>query len=130
MATAPDMIALAHPDRFYIGGNNDMVVAREEIFGPVVSLIPADDEAHAIANDSDFGLNGTVSTDDVDRAYRVARALRTGTVGHNGFRADFMIGFGGFKQSGLGREGGRDGLLPYLESKTILLAGEPAALAS
>ena len=112
--------------------SNDMVVAREEIFGPVVSLIPADDEAHAIAiaNDSDFGLNGAVFTDDVDRAYRVARALRTGTVGHNGFRADFMIGFGGFKQSGLGREGGRDGLLPYLESKTILLAGEPAALAS
>ncbi|SFR89832.1 aldehyde dehydrogenase [Sphingomonas jatrophae] len=111
---------------------NDMVVAREEIFGPVVSLIPADSEDHAvaIANDSDFGLNGAVFTDDVDRAYRVARAMRTGTVGHNAFRTDFMIGFGGFKQSGLGREGGRDGLLPYLESKTILLAGEPAVLQS
>jgi aldehyde dehydrogenase (NAD+) len=93
-------------------------------------MIAADDEAHAIAiaNDSAFGLNGAVFTDDVDRAYRVARAMRTGTVGHNAFRTDFMIGFGGFKQSGLGREGGRDGLLPYLESKTILLAGEPAAL--
>lgn len=111
---------------------NDMTVAREEIFGPVVSLIAADDEPQAIAmaNDSDFGLNGAVFTNDVDRAYSVARALRTGTVGHNGFRTDFMIGFGGFKQSGLGREGGRDGLLPYLESKTILLAGEPAVLAS
>jgi aldehyde dehydrogenase (NAD+) len=110
--------------------SNDMIVAREEIFGPVVSMIAADDEAHAIAiaNDSAFGLNGAVFTDDVDRAYRVARAMRTGTVGHNAFRTDFMIGFGGFKQSGLGREGGRDGLLPYLESKTILLAGEPAAL--
>lgn len=114
------------------GVHNGMTVAREEIFGPVVSMIPADSEAEAIAiaNDSDFGLNGAVFTDDVDRAYRVARAMRTGTVGHNAFRTDFMIGFGGFKQSGLGREGGRDGLLPYLESKTILLAGEPAALAS
>ena len=112
--------------------HNDMSVAREEIFGPVVSVIPADDEAQAIAiaNDSVFGLNSAVFTEDVDRAYRVARALRTGTVGHNAFRTDFMIGFGGFKQSGLGREGGRDGLLPYLESKTILLAGEPQALAS
>jgi aldehyde dehydrogenase (NAD+) len=110
--------------------SNDMIVAREEIFGPVVSMIAADDEAHAIAiaNDSAFGLNGAVFTDDVDRAYRVARAMRTGTVGHNAFRTDFMIGFGGFKQSGLGREGGRDGLLPYLESKTILLTGEPAAI--
>lgn len=112
--------------------SNAMTVAREEIFGPVVSMIPADDEAHAvaIANDSPFGLNGAVFTDDVDRAYKVARAMRTGTVGHNAFRTDFMIGFGGFKQSGLGREGGRDGLLPYLESKTILLASEPVALSS
>ena len=111
---------------------NSMTVAREEIFGPVVSMIAADDEAQAIAiaNDSDFGLNGAVFTGDVDRAYRVARQMRTGTVGHNAFRTDFMIGFGGFKQSGLGREGGRDGLLPYFESKTILLAGEPSALAS
>jgi aldehyde dehydrogenase (NAD+) len=130
----------ARPDEFERGfymaptvlGNvhNGMIVAREEIFGPVVSVIPVADEAEAIAvaNDSDFGLNGAVFTDDVDRAYRVARAMRTGTVGHNDFRTDFMIGFGGFKQSGLGREGGRDGLLPYLESKTILLAGEPSTL--
>jgi aldehyde dehydrogenase (NAD+) len=107
--------------------DNSMVIAREEIFGPVVSVIPADSEEQAIdiANDSMFGLNSAVFTTDVDRAYKVARRLRAGTVGHNAFRTDFMIGFGGFKQSGLGREGGRDGLLPFLESKTLLLDGEP-----
>ena len=109
----------------------DMTVAREEIFGPVVCVLEAADEADAvaIANDSDFGLNGAVFTGDADRAYRIAREMRTGTVGHNAFRTDFMIGFGGFKQSGIGREGGRDGILPYLESKTILLAEAPPALA-
>jgi betaine-aldehyde dehydrogenase len=107
--------------------DNSMVIAREEIFGPVVSVIPADSEEQAIdiANDTVFGLNSAVFTADTDRAYKVARRLRAGTVGHNAFRTDFMIGFGGFKQSGLGREGGRDGLLPFLESKTVLLDGEP-----
>ena len=110
--------------------DNGMTIAREEIFGPVVSVIPADNEEQAIdiANDSLFGLNSAVFTADTDRAYRVARRLRAGTVGHNAFRTDFMIGFGGFKQSGLGREGGRDGLLPFLESKTVLLDAEPANL--
>lgn len=102
---------------------NDMRIAREEIFGPVVSVIPVADEAQAIAvaNDSDFGLNASVFTDDGDRAYRVARQLRCGTVGHNSFRTDFSIAFGGFKQSGIGREGGVEGLLPFLEAKTIIL---------
>ncbi len=72
-----------------------------------------------------FGLAGAVYTNDVDRAYRVARQLRTGTVAQNGPFADFSIAFGGFKQSGLGREGGVEGLLPYLETKTLLLAQEP-----
>ena len=110
---------------------NDMIIAREEIFGPVISVIPAKDEqeALAIANDSDFGLNASVFTDDVERAYAAARALRSGTVGHNSFQSDFTIAFGGFKQSGIGREGGVEGLLPFLESKTIVLAGEPAHLA-
>jgi aldehyde dehydrogenase (NAD+) len=107
--------------------DNGMLIAREEIFGPVVSVIPADSEEQAIdiANDTVFGLNSAVFTGDTDRAYRIARRLRAGSVGHNAFRTDFMIGFGGFKQSGLGREGGRDGLLPFLESKTVLLDGEP-----
>ncbi|MDB5582409.1 MAG: aldehyde dehydrogenase [Bradyrhizobium sp.] len=107
---------------------NDMTIAREEIFGPVVSIIAAADEAHAItiADDSDYGLNASVFTNDVDRAYLVARQLRTGTVGHNSFRTDFSIAFGGFKQSGIGREGGIEGLHPFLESKTIILDGVPS----
>lgn len=119
-----------HLDRgFYVeptlftGVDNAMVIAREEIFGPVVSVIDADSDDHAIdiANDSDFGLNASVFTADANRAYQAARRLRSGTVAHNGFRVDFGIGFGGFKQSGLGREGGVEGLMAFLESKTILL---------
>lgn len=108
--------------------DNGMTIAREEIFGPVVGVIPADDEAQAvaIANDSPFGLNASVFTGDVDRAYAVARQLRSGTVGHNGFKIDFGIAFGGFKQSGIGREGGIEGLLPFLESKTLLLDSLPS----
>jgi betaine-aldehyde dehydrogenase len=67
-----------------------------------------------------------VFTNDVDRAWHVARSLRTGTVGHNALRLDFSIAFGGFKQSGVGREGGLEGLRPYLETKTILLEGVPS----
>ena len=108
--------------------DNHSTLAREEIFGPVVSVIPADDEAQAveIANDTIYGLNNSVFTNDPDRAYRVARQLRSGTVGHNNFRTDFGIAFGGFKQSGVGREGGIEGLLPYLESKTVILEGRPS----
>jgi aldehyde dehydrogenase (NAD+) len=106
---------------------NDMSIAREEIFGPVVSVIPAKNEAEAvtIANDSPFGLNASVFTHDADRAYQVARELRSGTVAHNAFRADYSIAFGGFKQSGIGREGGAEGLMSYLESKTVILDAEP-----
>lgn len=102
--------------------NND-TIAREEIFGPVLSVIPARDETHAIeiANDTVFGLNNSVFTDDAERAYAVARQLRSGTVGHNSFRTDMAIGFGGFKQSGIGREGGVNGLRAYLEPKTIIM---------
>ena len=105
-------------------------IAREEIFGPVLCVIPAADEADAvrIANESEFGLNNAVFTNDIDRAYAVARQLRSGTVGHNGQRMDFTIAFGGFKMSGIGREGGIEGLRPYLESKTVLLQGRPAGL--
>ncbi|MGB3795101.1 MAG: aldehyde dehydrogenase [Alteraurantiacibacter sp.] len=107
---------------------NDSTLAREELFGPVLSVIAADNESHAIdlANDTIYGLNNSVFTNDPDRAYKAARRLRSGTVGHNNFRTDFSIAFGGFKQSGVGREGGVEGLLPYLESKTIILEGRPS----
>jgi betaine-aldehyde dehydrogenase len=111
--------------------DNNMTVAREEIFGPVLSVIPANDEEHAIgiANDTPFGLNASVFTEDVDHAYGVARRLRSGTVGHNSWRTDFSIAFGGFKQSGIGREGSREGLYPFLETKTVILEGAPAVIA-
>ena len=107
--------------------DNSSTIAQEEIFGPVLSVIPADDEddAVAIANDTIYGLNASVFTNDVDRARRVAGQLRSGTVGHNAFRTDFGIAFGGFKQSGIGREGGTEGLLPFLETKTVILDGRP-----
>lgn len=112
--------------------DNHSTIAREEIFGPVVSVIPADDEDHAldIANDSVFGLSGAVFTEDPDRAYRAARRMRTGTICQNALPAPdlFNIAFGGFKQSGIGREGGKEGLMPYLEAKTILLTGLPSHL--
>jgi len=112
--------------------DNDSTIGREEIFGPVVSVIAADDEEHAveIANDSVYGLNASVFTHDVERAYATARQLRSGTVGHNATYNDFVIGFGGFKQSGIGREGGLEGLLPFLESKTIILDAAPRHVAN
>ncbi|OBH50434.1 aldehyde dehydrogenase [Mycobacterium sp. E2479] len=107
--------------------DNASTIAREEIFGPVLSVIPAADERDAvrIANDTIYGLNASVFTDDVERARSVAAQLRSGTVGHNAFRTDVGIAFGGFKQSGIGREGGREGLYPYLETKTVILDGRP-----
>src|ERR1700723_3073103 len=108
--------------------DNQSTIAREEIFGPVLSVIPADNEDHAVslANDTIYGLNASVFTNDVHRARQVAGQLRAGTVGHNAFRTDFGMAFGGFKQSGLGREGGTEGLLPFLETKTGILNGEPS----
>ncbi|WP_349237254.1 aldehyde dehydrogenase [Bosea sp. ASV33] len=103
--------------------DNGATIAREEIFGPVLSVIPANDEADAIrmANDTPFGLNAVVFTNDKERAMRVARQVRAGSVGHNASRTDFSIGFGGFKQSGIGREGGVEGLEAFMESKTIVM---------
>jgi aldehyde dehydrogenase (NAD+) len=111
--------------------DNSSTIAQEEIFGPVLSVIPADDEDHAvaIANDTIYGLNASVFTNDVDRARQVAGRLRSGTVGHNAFRTDFGIAFGGFKQSGIGREGGTEGLLPFLETKTVILEARPQGYA-
>lgn len=102
---------------------SDMRIAQEEIFGPVVSVIPYRDDADAvrIANDSNFGLSGTVFTGDVERGTRVARQVRTGNVSINGLQLDPRIPFGGYKQSGVGREGGPEGLSEYLETKAIYL---------
>jgi aldehyde dehydrogenase (NAD+) len=108
--------------------DNSSTIAQEEIFGPVLSVIPAADEQDAvrIANDTIYGLNSSVFTPDVDRARQVAGQIRAGTVGHNGFKTDFGMAFGGFKQSGIGREGGKEGLLPFLETKTVILDEAPA----
>jgi aldehyde dehydrogenase (NAD+) len=107
--------------------DNHSVIAREEIFGPVLSVIRARDEDDAvrIANDTSYGLNASVFTQDVDHARQIASRLQSGTVGHNTLASDFGIGFGGFKQSGIGREGGLEGLLPFLESKTVVLREAP-----
>ncbi|MFC3175419.1 aldehyde dehydrogenase [Novosphingobium bradum] len=111
--------------------DNSWAIAQQEVFGPVLSVIPAADEAEAVrlANDTIFGLNNAVFTNDLERAYAVARQLRSGTVGHNIMRSDLGVSFGGFKQSGLGREGGSEGLANYLETKFIILDGEPRAVA-
>ncbi len=100
---------------------NDMTIAREEIFGPVLSIIPYDteEEAISIANDTDYGLAGGVWAGDKDRAETVARRLRTGQVEVNGGGFNPMAPFGGYKQSGIGRELGRFGLEEFLEVKAI-----------
>ncbi len=107
----------------FAGVSNRMKIAREEIFGPVAVVIPYEDEADAlrIANDSDYGLSGSVWTADIDHGVDVARGVRTGTYTVNGFGMEFGAPFGGFKCSGLGRELGPEGLNAYLEAKTINL---------
>ena len=99
----------------------DMRVAREEIFGPVLAIMPYDSEAEAIAiaNDSLYGLSGYVTSASLDRSRAVARQLRTGMVHINGARADQAAPFGGYKQSGNGREWGEQGFDEYLESKSM-----------
>ena len=100
---------------------NDMRIAQEEIFGPVISAIPFDDvdDAVAIANDSTYGLSGSVWTADAEAGLGIAKRVRTGTFNVNGFMLEPCAPFGGFKQSGVGREGGPEGLAAYLEDKAI-----------
>jgi betaine-aldehyde dehydrogenase len=109
--------------------DNHSTIARNEIFGPVLTVIPAENEQDqiTIANDSIYGLNSAVFTDDENRAWEFARQIRSGTVGHNAHRNSHAFAFGGFKQSGIGREGGREGLLPYLETKAVILDREPSS---
>lgn len=129
----------AHLDRgwyveptLFTDASNGMAIAREEIFGPVGTVIPYDSEEHAIAiaNDSRYGLSGGVFTEDTDRAYAVARRIRTGNFGHNGRVIDYTIPYGGFKQSGIGREGGIEGLHGFTEVKAIFMQELPSHLRS
>src|SRR5580658_9181546 len=103
--------------------NNDMTIAREEVFGPVLSVIPFSDEDEAIkiANATEYGLAATVWTNDLKRAMRMTKALRAGTVGINGYQLEPNAAFGGYRQSGIGREGGRTAIEAYTEVKTVLL---------
>ena len=111
--------------------DNSSRIAQEEIFGPVLSVIPADSEEDAIeiANDTIYGLYGSVFTADPERYLRVASQIRAGTVSQNGFRSSTNIAFGGFKQSGVGREGGQEGVLDFTEVK-VLLHDDPAPATS
>jgi aldehyde dehydrogenase (NAD+) len=109
----------------FVDVTSDMTIAREEIFGPVLVVIPFedDDDAVRIANDSDYGLSGGVQSADRERAMKVARRMRTGTVGVNGGSwSSPDMPFGGYKQSGVGREWGLEGFEEYLETKSIGIA--------
>jgi aldehyde dehydrogenase (NAD+) len=105
----------------FAGVHNTMRIAQEEVFGPVLVLIPFKDEADAIAiaNDSPYGLYAYVQTGDLDRARRVSRLMRAGGVSINGTSQDYMAPFGGYKQSGNGREYGEFGVRDFLEIKSI-----------
>ncbi|MBP9503183.1 MAG: aldehyde dehydrogenase family protein [Candidatus Promineofilum sp.] len=102
--------------------HNDMTIAREEIFGPVLVIIGYEDEEDAIriANDTPYGLTGYVQSGDLERARRVARRIRAGSVHLNGAPGPYDVPFGGYKQSGNGREQGKWGLEEYLETKSII----------
>jgi aldehyde dehydrogenase (NAD+) len=111
---------------------NSHTIAQEEIFGPVLAVIPydGDDEAVAIANDSDFGLGGSVWTSDAERGQAVARRVQTGSIGINHYTLDPAAPFGGVKASGLGRELGPEGMAAYLQQQSIYKTPPPAPAVS
>ncbi|MEY8264019.1 MAG: aldehyde dehydrogenase family protein, partial [Bermanella sp.] len=102
--------------------NNQMSIAREEIFGPVLCILPytSDEEAISIANDTPYGLSGYVTSGDIERAKKVARKIRAGNIHINGAPFDVNAPFGGYKQSGIGREWGSHGFTEFVEIKAIL----------
>ena len=120
----PDGIARGYYVRPTVFANvrNDMTIAREEVFGPVLAILPYDDEEEAIriANDTPYGLSGYVASGDPEHALRVASRLRTGNVHLNGAGPDFAAPFGGYKQSGNGREWGEYGFEEFLEVKAVM----------
>jgi aldehyde dehydrogenase (NAD+) len=105
----------------FSGVNNQMTIAREEIFGPVLAMLPyeTEEEAIAMANDTPYGLAGYVQSGDIEHARRVARRIRAGNVHLNGASGGYEVPFGGFKQSGNGREWGAHGFTDYLEIKAV-----------
>ena len=124
-AGKPDGVERGHYVRptVFADVSNDMEIAREEIFGPVLSIIAFDTEEDAIriAEDTPYGLAAFIQTGDANRAARVARTLRAGTVSVNGAAYDYDVPFGGFKRSGYGRENGAHGLRDYLDVKAITM---------
>ena len=104
------------------GVDNGMRIAREEIFGPVLSVIPAESEEEVVrqANDTPYGLAAGVWTKDLQRAHRVAHALKAGTIWVNSYRTlSFNTPFGGYKQSGIGRENGLESVNEYTQTKSV-----------
>ena len=114
----------------FADAGNEMAIAREEIFGPVLTVIKYTDERDAIriANDSDYGLAGSVWTKDVAHGLEISGQVRTGTYGINMYMLDISSPFGGFKQSGIGREFGEEGLAEYTELQSVVSAGRLPAL--
>jgi aldehyde dehydrogenase (NAD+) len=108
---------------------NDMRIAREEVFGPILSVIrfDSDDEAVALANDTPFGLAAGLWTTDLARALALPKRLRAGTVWVNAYRVvSYLAPFGGFKESGIGRENGIEAIYEYLEAKSVFINPTPA----